>query len=85
MEEGIRKIPFQQIIIARPSMLLGSRKEFRFGEIAGRIGIQLIGFLLVGSLRKYRGIQGRDVARAMIRLIRSDQSNIVYQSDELHL
>lgn len=83
MEEGIRKIPFQQIVIARPSMLLGPRKEFRFGEIAGRIGIQLIGFLLVGSLSKYRGIHGRDVARAMIRLICSDRHDIVYQSDQL--
>lgn len=83
MEEGIRNIPFDQIVIARPSMLFGSRSEFRFGEIIGKVFMRAIGFLLIGKARKYRGIEGQAVAVAMIALIGSAHHEMVYQSDEL--
>ncbi len=83
MEEQIRQIPFDQIVIVRPSILFGKRSEFRLGEIFGRIFMKAFGFLLFGPARKYRGIHGHTVALAMIALIRSRQRKIVYQSDEL--
>ena len=83
MEEGIRKIPFNQIVIARPSILFGRRKEFRFGELIGNVFMTVFGFFLVGNARKYRGINGHTVAIAMIALIKSLHRQIVYQSDEL--
>lgn len=83
MEGGIRKIPFDQIVIARPSMLFGRRDEFRFGELVGKAVMKAVGPLLVGSARKYRGIESRVVARAMIALIRSSRNDIIYLSDEL--
>ena len=83
MEEGIRKLPFDQIIIARPSMLFGERNEFRFGELIGTIVMKAIGFLLIGSARKYRGIHGRTVASAMIELLGSTRQKEVFLSDEL--
>ena len=82
MEAAILNIPFNRIVIARPSMLLGRRKGFRFGESVGRIFMKAIGFLLVGRARKYRGIEGRTVAAAMISLIQLPDRKI-YQSDEL--
>lgn len=83
MEEGIRKVPFDQIVIVRPSMLLGHRNEFRFGELIGKVFMKAIGFLLVGPARKYRAISGRAVARAMIDLIKSSRNDVIYLSDEL--
>jgi len=83
MEDGIRQIPFNQIVITRPSMLLGHRKEFRMGELIGRVFIKTFGFLLVGAARKYRGIEGHTVALALIGLINSDRRDIIYPSDEL--
>lgn len=83
MEAGISRIPFDQTVIARPSMLLGRRNEFRFGEHAGKIIMKGIGFLMVGSLRKYRGIDASTVARAMIALIGSSRKDVVFASDEL--
>ena len=83
MESGILKIPFDQTVIARPSMLFGRRNEFRFGENVGKMVMKTIGFLLIGSIRKYRGIHDQTVAAAMIELLRSPQSKIVYLSDEL--
>jgi uncharacterized protein YbjT (DUF2867 family) len=83
MEAAIRKIQFEQIVIARPSMLTGRRKEFRFGEVIGKIFMTVTGFLLLGPARKYRSISGQTVAAAMIALIQSPHREIVYQSDEL--
>lgn len=83
MEAGIREIPFERIVIARPSLLFGKRKEFRFGELIGRLFTRLIGILLVGPARRYRGIHGHTVAKAMVSLIRSSDRQVVYQSDEL--
>ncbi len=83
MEKGIREIKFDQTVIARPSMLLGNRTEFRFGEFVAKGFMKVIGFLLTGPLSKYRGIEGATVAAAMIVLIRSSNSEIVYPSDVL--
>jgi uncharacterized protein YbjT (DUF2867 family) len=83
MEKGIMEIPFAQIVIARPSMLFGRRKGFRFGEFMGRIFMTIFGFLFIGPLRKYRGIKGKVVAEAMIALIKSPRREIIYPSDEL--
>ena len=66
MENGLKTLDFDNIVIARPSLLLGDRKEQRFTETIGKFLVKTLGFLLVGNLRKYRGIHVRKVARAMI-------------------
>jgi uncharacterized protein YbjT (DUF2867 family) len=83
MEDGIRMIPFTQIVIARPSILFGKRSEFRFGEIIGKGFMRVAGIFLLGPLRKYRGIHGRSVAIAMMNLIKSRHRDIIYESDVL--
>lgn len=81
MEEGIRAIPFEQTVIARPSMLLGHRDEFRFGEWIAKGIMQLYNPFLVGKLRKYRGIHCQTVARALIGLIGSESRKVVYDKE----
>jgi len=83
MEDGIREIPFSQIVIARPSILLGKRSEFRFGEIIGKGFMRVASVFLFGPLRKYRGIHGHSVAVAMMNLIKSRHRDIIYESDML--
>ena len=53
--------------IFRPSQLLGQREENRPLERFIIAAWPAIDWLLVGSARKYRGIAGADVARAMLR------------------
>ncbi|MGH8113951.1 MAG: NAD(P)H-binding protein [Rhodanobacteraceae bacterium] len=53
--------------IFRPSQLLGQREENRPRERFIIAVWPAIDWLLVGSARKYRGITGADVARAMVR------------------
>lgn len=67
-EEDLKQIGFGSLIILRPSMLLGNRKEFRFGELIGKGAMTLLNPFMVGGLTKYKGIQGETVARAMLRL-----------------
>jgi uncharacterized protein YbjT (DUF2867 family) len=83
MEREIMKLKFENTAIVRPSMLLGERKERRAGETAGKVVMKIVNPLLVGKMKKYRGIHGRDVARAMIDILKKDPVKIVYDSDEL--
>ena len=85
MEESIASAGFERTVIVRPSILLGKRNEYRFGEEVGKMIMKLFSYLLVGRLRKYRGIEARDVACAMIRLINdsSDTARVYYESDSL--
>jgi uncharacterized protein YbjT (DUF2867 family) len=83
MEAGILKSGIDKIVIAKPSMLLGDRKERRVGEIAGKIVMKTVSPLLAGKLLKFRAIHGRDVARAMIVLLNRDTDKKIFESDEL--
>ncbi|HWU76307.1 MAG TPA: NAD(P)H-binding protein [Rhodanobacter sp.] len=56
--------------IFRPSQLLGQREERRPLERFIIAAWPAIDWLLVGAARKYRGIAGDDVARAMVRAAR---------------
>jgi uncharacterized protein YbjT (DUF2867 family) len=83
MEQEIMKLRFENIAIVRPSMLMGERKEKRAGETAGKVVMKIVNPLLIGKMKKYRGIHGRDVARAMITILKNNPVKILYDSDEL--
>ncbi len=84
MEQEVMKYSFEHIVIVRPSLLLGDRQEYRFGESAGKTIMPLINLFLNGRLRKYRPIHGRNVAKAMISLALFPRKQIIYESDELN-
>jgi uncharacterized protein YbjT (DUF2867 family) len=83
MEHGIRNIDFENIVIARPSLIIGKRKEKRPGDIIAKIILRIFSFILIGKLRKYRGIQARTIAKAIINILAQDLQEVVYESDEL--
>jgi len=83
MEHEILKLKFENIAVVRPSMLLGERKEKRAGEIAGKIIMKVFHPFLLGKMKKYRAIHGRDVAKAMIAILQKAQVKNIYESDEL--
>jgi uncharacterized protein YbjT (DUF2867 family) len=66
VEEEISKLHLPALHIFRPSLLLGERQEVRIGETVGKVVATGISFLLVGGLKKYKPIQGRTVAKAMV-------------------
>jgi uncharacterized protein YbjT (DUF2867 family) len=82
-EEELKSIGFERLVIVRPSLLLGKRSERRFGEDVGKALDAVLKFILVGRLRKYRGIQATDVAKAMIRLAETGNGTSIIESDKL--
>lgn len=84
MEEAVKKSGVNSFGIFRPSLLLGAREEFRFGETLGKAFMKLINPLLLGSLKRYRGIEAANVAKAMVAAARENKSGTsIYQSDEI--
>ena len=84
MEEGVKKNAFEGLFILRPSFLLGKRKEFRFGEKIGKVFISVSQPFMFGRLRKYRGIKASEVAKGMIRMLKSElKGTMIIESDRI--
>ncbi|MEI7983183.1 MAG: oxidoreductase [Bacteroidota bacterium] len=76
MEGDLKKIPFRTLVIVEPSFLMGDRSEFRTGENIAAGIMKIAGPLMVGGLKKYRGVTDTSVAAAMIREIQKEQEGI---------
>ena len=86
MEQAIEKLGFQKTIFMRPSLLFGAREEFRFGELIGKFFMKLMGPLFVGPIKKYRGIEGKTVAQAMLKVsLQESKGTKKYESNEIAL
>jgi uncharacterized protein YbjT (DUF2867 family) len=65
-EESVAKEMVPQTLIFRPSLLLGERKEKRFGEGIAQFFMPAVNFLLPASKQKYKGIKVEDLAKAIV-------------------
>ncbi len=84
IEDSIAKLSFKSYNVFRPSLLLGDRKTFRFGESIGKFFAKGLSFLMTGGLKKYRAIQADAVAFAMFNLTKLAHEGInVYESNRL--
>ncbi len=83
LDNAVCRLPFQKIRIFRPSLLLGNRKEKRLGDSIASKLINVIEF--IPYLKKYRGIEGFEVASAMINSSKenSNSSPIFYELDSI--
>jgi uncharacterized protein YbjT (DUF2867 family) len=68
VENAVGKMNIRSISVFRPSMLLGKRQESRPAEKIGQL-VRPLSFLLPS---KYKPIEARDVARAMIAVSKMD-------------
>lgn len=71
-EQALIKMDFPQTFIYRPSLLIGKRNEFRFGELIAQKLAPLFDFFLIGSLKKYHSISSTIIATAVIKRISSE-------------
>ncbi len=85
LEEYLIKTGFKRLSILRPSILLGSRREFRISEALAAIFSQLISPFLQGSAKRYKCIQAEYVARAMVRIANGKYTKQVFESEELSI
>lgn len=66
MKQAVLQSGLASIHIFRPSLLLGKRTEFRFGEAIAQQCAKWIAFFCKGRWAIYRPIEARTVAHAMI-------------------
>ena len=66
MEQNIAEKGFYGTVILRPSLLLGKRREFRFGEKIGELLLIILRPIMIGSWRSYTAIKATDVTYAMV-------------------
>lgn len=69
-EAAVRQLPYRGVQILRPSLLLGARAEFRFGERVAMLTAPVMPLFLPGPFRRYRPIRAKTVARALVRIAR---------------
>ena len=80
LEHAVEELGFRKIIILRPSILDGNRKEKRTAEaISIRMGRWLTKFIF----KKYRPIKDKIVAFAMINSVFVEPHKVVYELDEI--
>lgn len=65
-EQEVATLGFRTVIVLRPGVLLGERLESRPGEAVARAVMPVLGKLLLGGFDKYRGIDAKQVACAML-------------------
>ena len=84
VEESLGKLNIPSLHIFRPSLLLGDRTEFRFGEkIAGKAST-FLNLFMIGPLRAFKAIEARNVATAMAAMADNSKSGVnIYPSHQI--
>ncbi|GDX64180.1 oxidoreductase [Chlorobiota bacterium] len=83
-EAEIQFHPFKRISILRPSLLLGNRREFRFGEKIGMMLSKLFPFLLIGPLKAIRPIKAETVAKCLLyRAMSDNEDTLILESEDI--
>lgn len=81
-EQALIKIGFKHLSIFQPSILVGPRSDFRFGEQIG-IGLaKLIDPIMVGSLSKYRLTKMEHLVKAMVAILFKAEEGTEYYSSQ---
>lgn len=77
LEDALRTLPYPSVTIVRPSLLVGTREEFRLGEeLAKRVG-----WIAPG---KYKPVSARHVAEALVRAAQEDAPGLhILESDDI--
>lgn len=84
VEEALARLPFEGLVIARPSLLVGDREALgqpaRLAERVATVMSRLFGRLVPAN---YRPVAAADVARALLARMSSAQGRVVLLSGEL--
>lgn len=81
LDDKIKALPFERIHLYKPSLLVGTRTEFRLGEYFSYPILSIL--FIIPFLRKYRPIKASIVARAMINTSLSNENKDCFELDEI--
>lgn len=85
METQLTNIGYPKLLIFRPALITGDRKEHRAGEkIAAGIN-EILNHVLVGKLRKYQSVSAKAIASCMLSYSNNNQvyGKVVISSDRI--
>ncbi len=80
MEDYLKALNIPHLIIVRPSLIAGHRSEKRIGEQIAKVVFNAFNFLIP---RKYRAIEAKDIARAMLLLAQESSPKTTWENNEL--
>ncbi len=84
MEKQLTELELNSLNIFRPSLLLGNRNEFRFGEKVSGFLAKYLSFLFFGSFKKYKAIEAKTVALRMIKNAQLNTKGLtIFSSDKI--
>ena len=80
-EETLIKTGFKQLVIFRPSLLLGKRTEARFAERLSGVFMKTFNFIIPNN---YKAIEAEKVAGSMLKMaINSTEAVLIVRSGEM--
>ncbi len=83
-ERDIKTLDFQHTHIFQPSMIVGNRKEVRAMEKTFIKAWVVVDPFFVGTLNRYKGIDGKDVAKAMMNAAKKQTDKVkTYQRSDM--
>ncbi|MEZ5037316.1 MAG: oxidoreductase [Chitinophagales bacterium] len=85
IQEALIQLNFEQLQIIQPSLLLGERSEKRFSENVGQKIAPIFNQLLIGGLKKYKAIEGKQVAKAMLFYSKQSKPKVQILTNDLLL
>ncbi|WP_371378522.1 NAD(P)H-binding protein [Thalassotalea aquiviva] len=75
LENTLKQMGFERLIIMKPSLLLGQRDEFRLLERLAQRLAPVFRWLCIGRFKKFAPTNSQDVAMAMINVANNLQLN----------
>ncbi|MBV6646783.1 MAG: NAD(P)H-binding protein [Cyclobacteriaceae bacterium] len=76
LEDALVAMDLPSLHIFQPSLLIGARDEWRWGEEVAKFFSVVLSFFMVGWHKSLWSIRGSDVAQAMFMVARKGQSGI---------
>lgn len=84
VEEDIKALNFEELYIMRPALITGNRNESRPAERFASGFFRIINPLLRGSLKKYRSIDGKTIAQALVKTAGIDYPGVhTYNTEQI--
>jgi uncharacterized protein YbjT (DUF2867 family) len=80
MEEHLKGLGIPNLVIVRPSLIVGPRKEKRMGEGLAKFVINGLSFLIPA---KFKAIHAKTIASAMHLLLQNSSTQTIWENDEL--
>ncbi len=77
-ENALKEFPFVSLGIFQPSLINGNRNENRTGEKIAQTIMDLLSFLLLGPLKKYRAIGADNISKAMVNESKKQHTGVHY-------